>query len=173
MEKGLILGIDSSLSCTGWSILTNSTKPKLIDYGKIITEKNKDLSEDEDLMSRYKIIQSIISDLFQKHDIKHVVMEQPNMSRNMKVTRKLIGIYQILRFFIFLRQGILVREINTKTLKKSVTGNGGAEKIEVIRAINKIFNKNFQFHKTNKQITEDDICDSIGAALTFIKMEFK
>lgn len=172
-KKPLILGLDTSLSCTGWALLTLEANPKLVVYGKIQSVHDEKIDEDLDLLERYKLINAKVDELFSRYEIAGVAIEQPNSSRNMKVTRKLIGIYQIVRFFIFLRHLKVTKELNTMTVKKIVIGNGGAKKPEVVQFINKLYNKKFQFHKTNKDKTDDDICDAICVALAYIKQEDK
>lgn len=172
MKKKFIIGIDSSLSCTGWAVLTFNKNPKLITYGKITTDSEEDTSEN--LLIRYRKIYDAILALIGSYEgkIEIIVIEQPNTSRNMKVARKLIGLYQIIRFFIHLRYNIVVGEINTKHAKTVVTGNGNAEKSEVIESINELFKTKFKFSK-KKEDSDDDIADAIAVALTYIRDNLK
>lgn len=172
MKKALIIGIDSSLSSTGWAVLSYNKNPKLKDYGKIVTDAQEDTSEN--LLIRYRKIYDGILSLLGKYEgqIEVMVIEQPNTSRNMKVARKLIGLYQIIRFFIHMRYNIVVQEVNTKHAKSVITGNGNAEKQEVVDNINKLFKTKFKFSK-KKEESDDDITDSIAVALTYIRDNLK
>lgn len=162
-----VLGIDSSLSSTGWAILTKEKRPKLISYGKIRTEKDKKEKESKDLIHRYELITKELDKLFETCKINSVVIEQPNTSRNLDITRKLVGLYQIIKFYIYLRNSIYVEELNTKTVKKFVSGSGNADKFQMVQAINRIFKTKFRFSENGD--SDDDICDAISVAYVFIK----
>jgi len=59
-------------------------------------------------------------------------------------------------------------EINTKHAKKVFTDDGNAKKVDVVEAVNERYKKKFIFHASNATKTDDDICDAIAMAYTYI-----
>ena len=170
MKKNLfVLGIDASTSCTGYSIIKyNGKNFTLVTYGKIRPDENLEY------LDKCRFIYNKLDEVMTEYSNKvtSIAIEQPNTSVNMKNTRILCGLHGILRFMLWIRYNITPTEINTKTLKKSISGNGDAGKQEVVNAVNKLFKTKFIFttsqSKANKGTSDDDIADSIGAAYSFI-----
>ena len=99
----LIMGVDASTSCTGWAFL--DTDGKLIEYGKISPPAKLEYLQKCDF-----IVKGLISQLdLKKESIIDVGIEILNTSRNMKITRILAGLSQIIRYSIFTRYGITVK----------------------------------------------------------------
>lgn len=165
-----VLGIDASTSCVGWAILSDEKKPKLVDFGKILI---KEETKEKGTIFIYKEIIIQLKDILEtnKGCIRRIAMEQLNSTRNMKVTRILAGLAGVLRYVIYFDFGISVNEVNTKHAKFTVTGNGNADKEEVINKINKTFKLKLQYNKKKKEESDDDIADAIAIALTHIKDE--
>lgn len=160
-EAKYVVGIDSSLGCTGIAVLTVSQKPTIVMSKKVFTETG------EDLFIRYdKIVSelSIIIETIGTTRIQGVYIEQPNTVRNVAISRMLIGLYQVVRYSIYKRFSITPFEVNTKTAKKFMTGNGNADKEEIVNFVNKTFRLKLSFHKTNKEKSDDDIADAISVA---------
>lgn len=145
----------------GWCLLNQRTG-SLFKYGKVIPDSSLGG------LAKYQQIINGIEKVLEKHEVGAIVIEQPNTSRNMKTTRVLCGLHGVIKYFLWLRYEMEPVEINTKTAKKYVTGNGNADKKEMVKAINKKYGKDFKFSNSqNKEKTDDDICDAIGVALTY------
>lgn len=167
-SKVLIIGVDSSLSCTAWGVLkiNKEKEVRLIDYGKIIPNENLSFLE------KCKYILTKLDEVFEKYQdqILEIGIEQPNSFRNGKVTRMLSGLYAIIRYFVWIRFGLNFIEVNTIHAKKSTSGNYRADKKEIVDSINKIFGTKFVFKKTqDKTKTDEDIADAISIGLTLHK----
>jgi Holliday junction resolvasome RuvABC endonuclease subunit len=156
-REEVIVGIDSSLSCTGIAILSEDLE--IIETTKIKTKP------DQDLLDRYFFIINEIILILDRYKIIRLGIEQPNTARNLKNARMLIGLYQLIRFMLYKRYNVFPHELNTKTIKLCVSGNGNAEKPVMIKAINKIFKTKLKF-STKKEDSDDDIADALGVAYT-------
>jgi len=167
-KSKVVIGIDSSTSCTGYAVLSAGKSLKILDYGKIIPDKDLEYLEKCQFITEE--LDKILSDYGK---IQAIAIEQPNTSRNMAGTRVLCGLYGIIRYMIYLRFSIVPTEINTKTLKAAVI-HGNASKKDIVNAINKRFGTKFVFSTSNnKNKTDDDVCDAIGAAYTYISNGMK
>ncbi len=161
----VIMGIDSSLSCTGYSILKKTGKTiKLIDCGKIMPDEK--LTFEEKCAFILDELEKVITK--NKH-IDYIAIEQPNSFRNGKTVRALCGLYGVIRYFLKIRHNITLQEMNTIHIKKVVTGDHKAKKDKMVLKVNSLFKKNFIFKKTSdKSKTDEDICDAIGVAYTLL-----
>lgn len=160
--RSLYIGIDSSLSCTGYGVIQHTKNGyKLIDYGKIIPKSDLGFEE------KAEFICEGLNKILEKYDseIVEAAIEQPNSFRNGRTVRSLCGLYGIIRYYTHLRHERTLKEINTIHAKKVVTKHG-AEKREVVAEINKRFKTDFVFKNTqDKSKTDDDICDAIQIAI--------
>lgn len=161
-EENCILGIDTSTTSTGWSIV--SLSGKVIDFGKIAPK------EELTYLEKCQYISGELIKITQAHRscIRYIAMEQPNSFRGGEITRMLCGLFGIVRYVLYTETGIVAHEINTKHNKSVVSGNGSADKEEMIKAINNITNLKLQYNK-KKELSDDDIADAIGICITFIK----
>lgn len=166
----IIIGIDSSTTCTGYAVLQKEKgKYKLIKYGKIIPPAIQSKTHPKGI-SYLKVCEAIYSELEKVvgncgSDNVTIVFEQPNSFRNGDTTRKLCGLYGILRYMVSIRFGIEPLEANTKTVKSVVCGNGNADKKAMVDTINKMYGLKLKFSTSqNKEKSDDDISDAIGVA---------
>jgi crossover junction endodeoxyribonuclease RuvC len=176
MVKELVLGVDPSLSCSGWAFINydkdkaeklvntdgdktlfnadNSYKPELIDYGDIPTDSNNKLTER--VYKVYQEIERVIK--FYKPDV--VASEDQFAGRNFDTLKKLSHvrgqimtlsrIYNI-PFYLF----------SPKTVKKIFTGSGNASKSDMVETANKYYNIEILKSK-------NDTADAIGVGMSYI-----
>lgn len=165
-QSNLYVGIDSSLDSTGVSVLLSDKNGKLsvVEFVKIRSNPK------DNLIIRYDSIIKQVLDFIAGHNdcIVAIGIEQPNTVRNVNVARKLIGLYQLIRYFIYKTFGRETIEVNTKTCKKFFTGNGNADKYQVVKTVNRKFKTKFKYDK-NKDRSDDDICDSVAIAYYILK----
>lgn len=165
--RKIVIGLDTSLSCTGWcAIQIIGNKKKLIDYGKIIPDNNAPY------LDRCKEIWERLDRELDKYagEMIGIAIEQPNSFRGGDIVRKLCGLYQIVRYMTWIRYAISPSEINTKHLKLVISDKGDASKSDVVDAVNQKFATTFIYKDTkNKKKTDDDIADAVGAAYTYIE----
>ncbi len=163
-SRKLFFGIDTSLSCTGWSVIEKTKKDyKVIDLGKIIPKTDFTFEE----KCNYICIELDKALNKYQEEIVGIAIEQPNSFRNGKTVRALSGLYGVVRYFIFVRYAKYAVEINTIHAKKIYTGDGKAQKDKIVEFTNKRFGTEFIFKKTqDKMKTDEDLCDAISMAVT-------
>lgn len=123
-----ILGIDHGKN-TGFGFIDGG---KLTSYGRLVIEGE---STGDKMLKFYSYIYDLVE--ICKPDI--IVAEMPNHFRNAKTSRTLIGYYMIIHLIATMK-GINIVEAHPTSLKKAITGNGGASKEDVAITVAKIHN---------------------------------
>ncbi|AEO93608.1 gp349 [Bacillus phage G] len=172
-KKYVILGLDLSLSSTGWSVVTvDGENYKLVDYGYIPTDK---LDHYDALLAIDKKLQSVI----EKYKPDYSAIEQMFVGKNRDTAIKLGHIHGVATLLLA-KNKIPSCRYAVMTLKSKVTGGiktkkedgtkktGNEMKEEVKRKIVEIFGVNSFIKEFNSDVT-----DSISAAYTFILMDGK
>ena len=180
-DEYILLTIDPSLQCTGYSILMvdnngekniNNKHVKIIEYGMIPT---KGLSIGQELM----LFEKIISEVIEKYNPDYITSEQMFAGNNRNTGMKLgyiHGILQLLAAKNYLNvvyYSVLTAKSTTldglKMKKDDGSKKTGDEmKQEVAEKIFEIFGKeSFQKEFTN------DVTDAISIGVTFIKKDGK
>jgi crossover junction endodeoxyribonuclease RuvC len=147
MKKMNILGIDPGLATTGFALLKDEN---LIDFGVIRTHSGKSLSNR--LLSINDDLLSLI--LEHKPDIAAVekLFFVKNITNGISVAHARGVILYILE-----QQGIPIREVSPKDVKLSVCGYGNAEKIQMQKVVQQIF-------QLSAIPSPDDAADAIAIA---------
>ncbi len=157
--KKILIGIDSSLSCTGIAVVQviGNKKLKLLETIKVAPDFKMKYEE------RVAEICAGIDKVIEKYRGYDLIIgiEEPNSVRNVDVTRKLCGLYGAILHYIWIRFKIELRKINTSQAKKNATGDGTADKAKIIKFINTRFNTKFVFSK-DKSKSDDDLADAIS-----------
>lgn len=162
------IGIDSSTTCTGISVIADSGKKEsVLQYLKVYPG-------DGSYQQKCVIIYDAIKSMYIKYKSKNpiVTIELLNSQKNMDTTRKLAGLWGFIVTSLYNDFNINVHSINTSQAKKESTGDGGADKQKVIKYINKYFNLKLKF-SNKKEDSDDDIADAISVALAAIRLARK
>jgi crossover junction endodeoxyribonuclease RuvC len=155
-----ILGIDPGTATTGYGILDTSKKGKsrVVKWGLI--ETNKDGKKEERLeiihKETYKIIKESKADLF--------AMEKVFFATNAKTVIS-VGQAQGVLLMAASRAKIKVVEYAPGTIKKTITGNGRANKKDVQKSIRKLLGNHIKSRK-HKKTHFDNAADALAVALT-------
>lgn len=153
-----ILGIDPSLSCTGWSIIEDG---KLIECGTIKTKLDKKIDKNEAFVKRLYEISVNITRILQSVNgkgIDYVAIEDCFLGRNVKTLMKLAKVHGIILGAVlerFATERIKVYE--PSVIKSAITGIGNASKEQVMKMVKLI---------TKYRGNSDDESDAIAVALT-------
>ena len=154
-----ILGIDPGLGITGYGIIEARTF-KLLEAGVVRTEANTPIQD------RLKKIFNSISDIIREHKPAVLVLEKIYSHYKHPTTAILMG---HARAAVCLACGVHgVRLVNypSTRIKKIITGNGHASKIQVQRMIQNILNL--------KNPPEPvDVSDAIAMAISYCYIEKK
>lgn len=127
----IILGLDPSLTCTGWGLIRQQgNRLSHIANGQIKTDAKASLPE------RLLAIDSALADLLTQHNPDAVAVEEVFVNKNPQSTLKL-GQARGVVMLGAARAGVPVSEYAARTVKKSVVGTGRAEK-EQVQAMLKI-----------------------------------
>ncbi len=121
----IILGIDPSLSCTGWGVIrSEGSRIAHVANGEIKTSARAPMAER--LAELYRVINAVIA----QHDPERAACEEVFINKNPQSTLKLAQA----RGSVLAAcgaTGLLVNEHAARLVKKAVVGSGGAEKRQV------------------------------------------
>ena len=121
----LILGLDPSLSCTGWGIVAKSgNRLSHVAHGQIPTDPKSPLAE------RLVTLDRELTDVIARHQPDAAAVEEVFVNKNPQSTLKL-GQARGVCLLAAARAGLPVAEYATRLVKKAIVGTGGAEKAQV------------------------------------------
>lgn len=121
----LIIGLDPSLTCTGWGIVAKSgSRLSHIANGQIRTDAALLLPE------RLVTIDRELTDVLLLHRPESSAVEEVFVNKNPQSTLKL-GHARGVVLLALARAGLPVHEYATRLVKKALVGTGAAEKAQV------------------------------------------
>lgn len=121
----LIIGLDPSLSCTGWGIVAkHGNRLSHIANGQIRTDPKASLAE------RLVTLDRELTDVIAHHRPDAGAVEEVFVNKNPQSTLKL-GQARGVCLLALARAGLPVAEYATRLVKKAIVGTGGAEKAQV------------------------------------------
>lgn len=121
----IILGLDPSLTCTGWGIVAKSgNRLSHIANGQIKTDPKASLAE------RLVTIDAELADVIARHQPDQAAVEEVFVNKNPQSTLKL-GQARGVCLLAAAKAGLPVAEYATRLVKKAIVGTGGAEKAQV------------------------------------------
>lgn len=121
----LILGLDPSLTCTGWGVVARSgNRLTHIANGQVRTDPAQSLAE------RLVTLDRELTDVILRHRPDAAAVEEVFLNKNPQSTLKL-GQARGVCLLAAARAGLPVAEYATRLVKKAVVGTGGADKAQV------------------------------------------
>lgn len=121
----LILGLDPSLSCTGWGVIsTEGSRISHIANGQIATDAKAPMAE------RLAALQAGIAGVIAHHRPDYAAAEEVFANKNPQSTLKLAQARGVVLAACG-AAGLAVSEHAARAVKKAVTGTGAAEKAQV------------------------------------------
>lgn len=151
-----ILGIDPGLDITGYGVVEKTeTTPAVIEAGIIRT------SYREPLEKRLIIIYSQITDLIEETKPSICVVEELYSHYKHPMTAILMGHARGAVLFCCSQKNLKIVGYPAKTVKRAVTGNGNASKVQVQRVVNRLLN----VKEANRPV---DVTDALALCLTHL-----
>ena len=121
----LILGLDPSLTCTGWGVVAkNGNRLSHVANGQIRTDPAASLPE------RLVTLDRALSEVIGTHRPDCAAVEEVYVNKNPQSTLKL-GQARGVALLAAARAGLPVSEYATRLVKKAIVGTGAAEKTQV------------------------------------------
>lgn len=162
------IGIDASLTCTGWCIVDfwkRTKKLKVKNYGIIEPKKLRDVE-------RLIFIKNDLKRTIKKYKPTDACMEGYAFERRNVMAPYQIGeLGGVIKVLLKINR-IKVETINPMTLKKLITGYGRATKEQMIKAAKKLGKVKFgQVRETKRDNVTDAFCLAFGFALNHNYME--
>lgn len=152
----IILGIDPGTSAVGYAALKVGPKPELIEYGLL-----KISSKDQ--IGRLQEIHSDIKRLIKKTHASVCSVERLFFTKNAKTAISVSEARGVILLTTALA-GLAVYEYTPLEVKKTVTGDGRADKLQVQKIIR------ISFPDVRELQARDDVFDAIAVAYTcFLK----
>jgi crossover junction endodeoxyribonuclease RuvC len=130
----IILGIDPGTIIMGYGLIkVDGNKITLLDMGVLQPGKISDTYK------KLQLIYNTVSGLITKYQPTTFAIEAPFFGKNVQSMLKL-GRAQGVAIAAAMRHGIEVTEYSPKKVKQSVTGNGNANKEQVMKMLQQILN---------------------------------
>ncbi len=153
LNKSRVLGIDPGTNILGYGIIDFSEKPKVLDCNVI------QLTDYEDQQTKLKEIFLRIQEIVESYQTGILSIELPFYGKNPQSMLKL-GRAQGVAIAAGILMGMEIHEFSAKKIKKSVTGNGNASKIQVAEMVTRILNYTIESRYL-------DASDALAAAYCF------
>lgn len=151
-KSTIILGIDPGTIVMGYGIIEiENQKIKLLDMGVLKPGKVKDNYK------KLQLIYNTVSGLITKYQPTTFAIEAPFFGKNVQSMLKL-GRAQGVAIAAAMRHNMEVTEYSPKKVKQSVTGNGNADKLQVMKMLQQIL----EFKETPKNL---DATDALAVAV--------
>jgi crossover junction endodeoxyribonuclease RuvC len=130
----IILGIDPGTLMMGFGLIeVNSNKITLIVMDVLKLSSKKDAYE------RLQIIHNKVCELVRIHRPHQLAIEAPFFGKNVQSMLKL-GRAQGVAIAAAMQAGVPVTEYSPRKIKQSITGNGNADKLQVMKMLQRIVN---------------------------------
>lgn len=121
----IILGLDPSLSCTGWGVIrVEGSRTTHVDNGQVPTDARAPMAE------RLHHLHDAVAAVLTTYAPDRVAVEEVFANKNPQSTLKLAQARGAVLAACG-RAGVPVREHAARLVKKAVVGTGGAEKTQV------------------------------------------
>ena len=121
----LIIGLDPSLTCTGWGIVAKSgNRLSHVANGQVKTDAAMPLAD------RLVTLDRELTDVILRHRPDSGAVEEVFVNKNPQSTLKL-GQARGVCLLALARAGLPVHEYATRLVKKAIVGTGAAEKAQV------------------------------------------
>lgn len=128
----IILGIDPGTLLMGYGIIEVHSKGVTL----IIMDVLK-LSPKKDAYERLQIIHEKVCELVNNHNPHVLAIEAPFFGKNVQSMLKL-GRAQGVAIAAAMQAGVPVTEYSPRKIKQSITGNGNADKLQVLKMLQRI-----------------------------------
>lgn len=155
-----ILGIDPALTQTGYGIIekdNNAAKLKLIEAGVVKTNAKEVLNK------RLFSLHSALSNIIEEFNPEVLVLEKLYSHYKHPATSILMGHARGVVCLLSGEKKLCLVDISATRIKKSITGNGHATKLQMQRMIEHMFNlvdKNYP----------SDVTDAIALAVGYLQI---
>ena len=121
----LIIGLDPSLSCTGWGVIERQgNRLRHIANGQVKTDPKAALAQ------RLVTIDAALADVIAEYGPETGAVEEVFVNSNAQSTLKL-GQARGVCLLVLAKAGLPVAEYAARLVKKAVVGTGGADKAQV------------------------------------------
>lgn len=168
----MVLGLDASISSTGFAVVDSDNT--LLEFGKLVTKKDKLVNANLDDDRRIFYIASNIGDLFRKYKIDEVSMENQFLGKNAKTAMQLSRLRGALMMVCKLN-GVDLEYPTPSEIRFNLMGNGSASKEEVADYIKVIYLDDErvqalgEFNDRPNKAKNSDIFDAISIGLAHNK----
>lgn len=147
----LILGLDPSLSCTGWGLIrVEGSRLSHIANGQIPTLAKAPMAE------RLAVLQRELAQILAAHRPDCAACEEVFLNKNPQSTLKLAQARGVVLAACGIA-GIAVREHSARAVKKAVVGTGAADKRQVQAMLSILL--------PGAQIAGEDAADALAVAI--------
>ena len=121
----LIIGLDPSLSCTGWGVIEQTgNRLRHVANGQIKTDPKAPLAQ------RLVTIDAALAEVIAQYGPETGAVEEVFVNSNAQSTLKL-GQARGVCLLALAKAGMPVAEYAARLVKKSVVGSGGADKVQI------------------------------------------
>lgn len=154
-----ILGLDPGSRVTGYGIIEfNGREARYLKHGALnIFSQNAEFSQRLVLLGRG------LRQILEEYRPQHVAIERVFLGRNADSAFKL-GHARGVAVYESTLMGCEVHEYATREVKKGVTGNGAAEKSEVMSVLYRLLNISLQSNPSGNQSESFDASDALALA---------
>jgi crossover junction endodeoxyribonuclease RuvC len=128
----IILGIDPGTIIMGFGVIEVSSKGLTL-----ITMDILKLSSHKDAYERLQIIHQKVCELLHHHAPHELAIEAPFFGKNVQSMLKL-GRAQGVAIAAAMQAGVPVTEYSPRKIKQSITGNGNADKLQVLKMLQRL-----------------------------------
>ena len=147
----MILGLDPSLSCTGWGVIrADGSRIAHVANGQVPTDAKAPIAE------RLATLQSALAEVIAAHRLDRAAAEEIFVNKNPQSTLKLAQARGAVLAACG-AAGLTVNEHAARLVKKAVVGTGGADKTQV-QAMLKVL-------LPGAQIAGADAADALAVAI--------
>lgn len=159
MSERIILGVDPGLNITGFGIISASGNTlRLVDAGTIRTRST------DPLTPRLTELYNGIADVIQRYGPEVMGLEKVYSHYRHPTTAIIMGHARGVLCLAAGLQGIRVESLPASRVKKAVTGNGRASKIQVNGMIRRIFG-------IRDELRPVDVSDALAVAVALYEVE--
>lgn len=170
----MVLGIDASISSTGYAVVADDEFDTAIEFGKLTTKKNNSIDKYIDEDNRVFYITNALAEIIDRNNIKSACMEAQFLGRNAKTALQLSRLRGAIMYMLK-SKGVEIEYLTPSEIRKLLLNNGSATKEEVADYVRKYYKDNQsiqdlgEFNDKPNKNKNSDIYDALSIGLAHNK----